>query len=153
MRNIFISLMFAAVIAFASACGNKDNGPEVSKEFVAEWHLIEMSGADAKSLPEVYIDFKQDLKFELYQKIGEGRFRRYGGTYALTGSVLSGKYSDGKDWGSSYAVSFDGSNLVLKAQNGSEEVCTYEKKSLSQSDKDQAEVVTKAAAEDMPRYL
>lgn len=153
MKNIFKSLMIAAMLVIASACGNKDNGPQVSTAIVAEWHLIQMSGAEASSLPEVYIDFKQDLKFELYQKIGEGRFRRYGGTYAVNGSELSGKYSDGKEWGSKYAVSFDGSNLVLKAQNGSEEVCTYEKKSLSQSDKDQAEVVTKAAAEDMPRYL
>lgn len=153
MKNIFKIILTVAVAIMAAACGNKDNGPEVSTEIIGEWHLKEMSGTVASSLPQVYVNFKQDKNFELYQKVGEGRFRKYTGTYAVDGSVLTGKYSDGADWGSAYAVAFESEELVLTAQNGSEEVCRYEKKSLSQSDKDNSVVVTKSEEYQAPRFL
>ena len=141
-------------MAFALiSCGeeNKDNGPVVSDAIVAEWHLVSVSGLNV--LHHVYVNFAQDLSFELYQKIGEGRFRKYEGTYAVTGSLVSGKYSDGEKWGSEYEASFDeAENLVLTAQNGSEEVCTYKKEALSDTDKADAIVVTKSV-EDGPRFL
>jgi len=65
---------------------------------------------------------------------------------------VSGVYSDGEKWGSDYQASFEGENLVLTAQNGSEEVCTYEKKALSETDKADAVLVTKSV-EDGPRFL
>jgi hypothetical protein len=42
--------------------------------------------------------------------------------------------------------------MLLTAQNGSEEVCTYEKKALSETDKAEAILVTKSA-QDGPRFL
>ncbi len=132
------------------SCGEKNEGPAVSEKIVAEWHLVSVSGMT--SAPEVYVDFAQDLSFSLYQKIGEGRYRRYEGTYTVSGSLVSGKYSDGEKWGSDYEASFEGENLVLTAQNGSEEVCTYEKKALSETDKADAILVTKSA-QDGPRFL
>lgn len=138
-------------IAFASvSCGEKNKGPVVSDKIVADWHLVSVSGMT--SAPEVYIGFAQDLSFELYQKIGEGRFRKYEGTYTVTGSLVSGTYSDGEKWGSDYEASFEGENLVLTAQNGSSEVCTYEKKALSETDKADAILVTKSI-QDGPRFL
>lgn len=137
---------------FASfSCGDPNaGGPAVAEKIVAEWHLTGVSGLS--SIPQVYVEFSQDLSFELYQKIGEGRFRRYEGTYQVDGSLLSGKYSDGEKWGSDYTVAFDGENMTLTAQNGSEEVCTYEKKALSETDKADAILVTRSE-EDGPRFL
>lgn len=54
--------------------------------------------------------------------------------------------------GSDYKVSFDDGKLVMTAQNGSGEVCTYEKKALSETDKADAYVVTRFV-EDGPRFL
>ena len=136
----------------AAACGPNNEGPKVSDAIVAEWHLTDMSGADASAIPQVYIEFKLDKNFELYQKIGDGRYRKFEGTYAVSGTTLSGKYSDGEKWGSDYVVSFDGEKMLLTAQNGSEEVCTYEKKALSETDKAEAILVTKSA-QDGPRFL
>ena len=149
----FNKIIIALSMAFALiSCGeeNKDNGPVVSDAIVAEWHLVSVSGLSV--LHHVYVNFAQDLSFELYQKIGEGRFRKYEGTYAVAGSLVSGKYSDGEKWGSDYAASFDGEKLVLTAQNGSEEVCTYEKRALSETDKAEAILVTRSV-EDGPRFL
>jgi hypothetical protein len=106
-----------------------------------------MTGAGTSALPEVYIDFKADYSFEIYQKVGEGRFRRYDGTYAVAEDIVTGEYSDGEDWGCSYTASFeaDGEVLVLTAdEKGRGEVCRYEKASLDQKEKDEADVVTKA---------
>ena len=150
MKTIFKFILALSVFAAAVSCGEKDNGPAVSEKIVAEWHLVGVSGMT--SVPQVYVNFSQDLSFELYQKVGEGRYRKYEGTYTVAGSVVSGQYSDGEKWGSDYKASFEGDNMVLTAQNGSEEACTYEKKALSETDKADAILVTKSA-QDGPRFL
>ena len=150
MKTISKIILAISVVFASFSCGNPDEGPVVSDKIVAEWHLVSVTGLS--SVPEVYVDFAQNLTFELYQKVGEGRYRKYEGTYAVDGSLLSGKYSDGETWGSDYNVSFDGENLVLTARNGSQEVCTYEKKALSETDKADAVLVTKSV-EDGPRFF
>ena len=100
----------------------------------------------------VYIEFNADLTFEIYQKVGEGRYRRYDGTYVVTENIVTGEYSDGEDWGSGYTAAFEDEILVLTADNGSGEVCRYEKASLDQAEKDKADVVTKAH-DSLPRFL
>lgn len=153
MKKISQILFVLSIALFASACGgSKENGPEVSTEIVAEWHLTDVSGLSTSAVPDVYIEFGPEMWFELYQKVGDGRYRKYEGFYTVSGSVVSGQYSDGEKWGSDYKVSFDDGKLVMTAQNGSAEVCTYEKKALSETDKADAYVVTKSV-EDGPRFL
>lgn len=149
MKTISKVILSLFMLLAAVSC-NEIKGPVVSDAIVAEWHLVSVSGMS--SAPDVYVNFAQDLSFELYQKIGEGRYRKYTGTYAVTESLVSGTYSDGEKWGSDYEASFDGENLVLTAQNGSAEVCTYEKKALPDTDKAGAVLVTKSE-EDGPRFL
>ena len=150
MKNI-LKLMLALSVVFGSlSCGGGEDTPQVGTKIVAEWHLVGVSGMT--SVPQVYVDFAQDMSFELYQKVGEGRYRKYEGTYTVAGSVVSGPYSDGEKWGSDYKASFEGEKMTLTAQNGSEEACTYEKKALSDTDKAEAVLVTKSV-EDCPRFL
>lgn len=151
MKNI-LKLMLALSVVFGSlSCGGGEDTPQVGTKIVAEWHLVSMSGVT--SVPQVYVNFAQDLTFELYQKVGEGRYRKYDGTYTVTGNVVSGKYSDNKSWGSDYDASFEGETLVLTAKNGSAEVCKYEKKALSETDKANAILVTKSVEEDGPGFF
>ena len=56
----------------------------------------------------MYVTFNED-SFILYQKIGDGAYRVYSGTYTLTqgeyGScILAGEYSDGTPWAVDYVV-------------------------------------------------
>lgn len=150
MKNIYRILLIISAAFLAASCGSKEEGPNVSENIVAEWHLTSVSGMS--TVPQVYINFAQDLSFQLYQKIGDGRYRRYDGTYTVASTLLSGKYADGQAWGSNYTVSFEGDVLVLTADNGSAEVCKYEKKALSETDKAEAILVTKSE-EDGPRFL
>ena len=71
--------------------------------------------------------------FDLYQKIGEGRYRLKYGSYTVTGTQVSGTYSGEIPWGSQYEAAVNGNTLVLTATNASGEVCTYEKESIPAS--------------------
>ena len=155
MKTIYKLLMLVCVAFVSLSCGGKkgSDGPQVAGQMVAEWHLVSVSGLSTSAVPQVYINFASDMKFEMYQKVGDVmRYRKYVGTYKVSGNVVTGTYSDGEDWGSEYAVSFDNELMVMTAQNGSAEVCRYEKKALSASDKANAEVVTKSE-EDSRRFL
>ena len=112
MKTIYRIILALSVLLASVACGEKNEGPAVSEKIVAEWHLISVSGMT--SAPQVYVDFSQDLSFELYQKIGEGAFRLYRGSWNIDGDVLAGKYNDGEEWGTRYQISIDGKTLTMK---------------------------------------
>ena len=154
--NIFVAA--ALVLGLAASC---EKAPSLTEGIVAEWQLTEMTDYEASALPSIYIEFTADLNFVIYQKVGDvPRYRKYDGTYAIDGSSISGKYSDGEDWGSSYRAAFeaDGDVLVMTAftteKDGTVtegEVLKYVKASLSQEEKDAADVVTKS--QDSVRFL
>lgn len=157
--NIFVTLISAVILAVS--CGII---PMAEEGIVAEWTLTEMTGYETEDLPSVYIDFRADKSFEIYQKVGDvPRYRKYDGIYEISGSTLKGEYSDGEDWGSTYKVSFqaDGAVLVLTALETDKsgnvlsegEVCRYAKASLDQKEKDAADVVTKSVEEVSARFL
>lgn len=159
MKKVLYIIAVVA-IAFMSVSCKKDKGPDVAAGIVSEWHLIEMTGYEASELPSVYMDFKADKSFDLYQKVGDVlRYSRYTGTYTVTGNMLTGEYSDGIKWGGdkkngiTYKVSFDGAILCLAADNGSGEICRYEKASLPQSEKDAADMKTKSSSMSEERFL
>lgn len=84
-----------------------------------EWHCHDLES-------DIYLSFSSDGVFGLYQQIGEGRYRFYSGSWSFDGQVLSGFYSDGTAWGSSYSVSLEGGDsMTLAALNGSSETVTY----------------------------
>lgn len=155
--NILTSTLL--LVVFAASC---DRAPKVAEGIIGEWQLTEMDGHEASSVStSVYIEFKADNSFDMYQKVGEVlRYRKYVGTYSVTGSIVSGEYKDGEEWGSDYraAVEADGQVLVLTAVtldgNGAVleegEVCKYTKASLSQEEKDAADVMTKSTESFIP---
>ena len=154
--NRFLNILISAalLIGLASSCGEK--APALDSGIVAQWQLSEMTGYEAENLPQVYIEFTADKNFVIYQKVGDvPRFRKYDGTYTIAGSILTGEYSDKEKWGSAYKASIeaDGEVLVLTAvtldkETGAViaegEICRYVKASLSQEEKDAADVITKA---------
>lgn len=115
----------AALVALSLAalsCGksNKDNETK-ALNVTGSWVLsrIETKAPAVGDVPvEIYIDFAES-SFTLYQKLGEGRFTLFKGTYTVTGTVLSGKYSDGKEWGP-YDMELTEEQLVLSRTDGVE---------------------------------
>ena len=129
---------------------------------IGEWQLTEMDGQEASSIStDVYIEFRSDLSFDMYQKVGAVmRYRKFAGTYSVAGSIVSGKYNDGKKWGSDYLATIEGDGQILVltavtldgagavAEQG--EVCKYVKAALAQDEKDAADVMTKSAESFVP---
>ena len=155
--NILTAVLL--IIGFATSC---ESAPKVEEGIIGEWQLTEMDGLDASGLStSVYIEFRADKSFDMYQKVGDiARYRKYIGTYSVAGAIVSGEYKDGKKWGSDYratleaeaqvlvltAVTLDGAGAVMEEG----EVCRYVKASLSQDEKDAADVMTKSDGSFVP---
>ena len=130
MKNIALKILGLALAVTAVAACKKDETPS-DADISGQWHLVSSDKIDIESEGiDVYIDFRAAGDFELYQKIGEGRYRLKYGRYAVTGTQVSGTYSGDIPWGSSYEAAVDGNTLILTAANASGEVCTYEKETI-----------------------
>ena len=116
-------------------CGKKKDTPKVNiaTKIVGEWHCAP-EGYDV----DVYVAFDAAGSFEEYQRLGEGRYRHYAGTWSVDKSVLSGVYADGTEWGSTYTLSFEGETMTLTANNESAEAIVYTKTTIPAEVKDEA---------------
>lgn len=111
-----------------SSCGN--GSKETQPVSVAgQWELIDIMETKAAQIGsekiEVYIEFKADKTFNLWQKLGAGRHRKYTGTWEQTANTVTGKYSDGKAWGAVYEVSMESGNLHMSETKQNLETYVY----------------------------
>ena len=125
----FLTLL-ACVALFAACHGNNPDNPTPEElEVTGAWELYSVTTkARVGSVTvSVYIDFAAENSFTLYQKIGEGRYAKFEGSYNLDKEAgqLSGSYAGGSAWGP-YSASRDGSNLILSSAGG-KEVDSYRK--------------------------
>lgn len=139
MKKIFA---LAAVLLTIAACGGKDNpdtpsptpggggggGSTTKLDVTGSWELsnVETKVSVGSVNVSVYITFASGDSFTLYQKIGEGRYSVFTGTYTLSSdNKLSGKYSNNAAWGP-YSAALSGGKLTLTSAGG-KEVDTYTK--------------------------
>ena len=120
--NLIMAVLCAALLFVG--CGKEKDTPKVNNatKIVGEWHCAP-EGYDV----DVYVAFDAAGSFEEYQRLGEGRYRHYAGTWSVDKSVLSGVYADGTEWGSTYTLSFEGETMTLTANNESAEAIVYTK--------------------------
>ena len=114
-------LAVAAVLAFASCVKSED---AVVKELAGDWYY---ETVEADTPVQVYVSFAKDMTFELYQKVGEGAFRKYSGTYTFDGTLLDGVYSDKAPWKEAKTVTIDGDSLIAVGVKTGETI-TYVRK-------------------------
>lgn len=139
MKKLFA---LAAVLLTIAACGGKDNpdtpsptpggggggGSTTKLDVTGSWELsnVETKVSVGSVNVSVYISFTSDGSFTLYQKIGEGRYTRFTGTYTVSAdNKLSGKYSNNAAWGP-YTAAMASGKLTLTSAGG-KEVDTYTK--------------------------
>lgn len=132
--SVAVMLLWAALI---TGCGpvNKDT---LAKDIIDQWHLVEnpLISNDTKDIIDVYVEFKIDGTFTLYQKDFSTPiyYNIYSGSFSLgEGGIIAGKYSDGKNWGatSGYKAEVvkegDKATLTLTNVDKPEDVSVYEK--------------------------
>ena len=116
----------------------------LAEKIAGEWHCV-VSDIDA----DIYLNLLTDKTFELYQKVGEGSYRLYRGSWTMDEGLktLSGKYNDGTSWGSSYAavISEDKNSLTLTPTNAViQEDHVYRRESIPSAVKDGCIVAVKS---------
>lgn len=123
-------------------------GPEpvetLASKISNDWHCV-VSDIDA----DIYLSLGSSFDFELYQKIGEGSYRLYKGTWELDEdtAMLTGKYNDGVSWGSGYTVTLseDGNSMTLTPSEEAEDQ-VYRKESIPSEIKEKAVVVVRSGS-------
>lgn len=126
-----------------ASCGKNEEGkkPEINLEeqIIGQWHSTSIS-VDG----DIYIEFDQAKTFELYQRIGEGAYRLYRGTWNLEGDLLTGKYNDGEDWAAAYKVSIEGDALTMTSNNDAAETSSFMSSEIPSEVKDKCTVAVKS---------
>ena len=117
-------VMSVSVLAGCGGSGNGEGKNDKAIDITGTWELINIEITKAAQLGEesieVEITFNSDKTFSLSQVLGEGRAQEFSGTWQLTDKTLTGKYSNGKAWGSSYEVSVENSTLTMVPESGAE---------------------------------
>lgn len=132
ITNIVLTL--AAAVCLAASCEKEDKAPALDPAIVGEWHLAEtlVDGTELDGqLVDVYLVLNSDCTFEIYQKSGSqnNRYDLYTGTCSSNDGILTGTYSNGTPWGSSYKYKVVGSSLTLTSSDLLEEQI-YDKESV-----------------------
>lgn len=107
-----------------------------------EWHLKSFSAGNAEEAEvDVYLAFDNQSKaFALYQRLGEGHYSFYEGSFLLKNGILSGTYKDGSNFACSYTVTLEGDVLTLTSRDvAPEEICIYIREAIPASVKKDAQ--------------
>lgn len=142
-KTIYVVLTALALCMFAG-CGSSDKekvSPLV-KQLAGEWQLRTWNGEAPQDF-DAYVSFAADRSFEIYQQIEQVGYQKYSGRYEVKNDVLSGAYSDGKPFGSSYDIAFDqaGNTLTLTSTTSIAEVSVYVRATIPNTVKSGATVM------------
>lgn len=116
----------AAVLTFAAVSCGKSGKDKDEASIEGCWELYNVATKSTMVgtvSVDVYVEFHEGA-FTLYQRIGEGRYTRFDGSYKLgKKNELTGSYTGGKAWGP-YTAEISESELVLSTDS---EKDTYKK--------------------------
>ena len=113
------------------ACGSKEgtnnnNGPQhiVNTDIVGQWHLISWNNQTPEF--EVYLDIKEEGTFDIYQQTWSLYYEHFTGLCYLNDDIITGKYSDGKDWSCGYQFAISKGKLTLTSKETPSVVSVYD---------------------------
>lgn len=139
MKRLYMIAALALLCLVTTACPNDPK--EDILDITGEWQLSQIStkATIGGQTVNVYIAFKEGGSFEMYQMLGTGRYRKFEGSWTLLEKVLSGSYTGGGTWASSYNVTMDEgrTTLTLTTLDGSE-TDTYRKQAIPEDVKNSA---------------
>lgn len=133
MKKYLLHLMcVVAMLLGMTGCEGPNIGSGSGDEDVIElrrcWALKSFCGVEADA--DICINFAKDGKFTIYQRTEELEYTVFDGTYTVDeeNSLISGIYSDGSSWVSSYhyTVDVEARELLLESVENPTEVAVYE---------------------------
>lgn len=141
MKKLFRLFTMALVAVALCNCGDEggSNGdgshtnPTAPVEItlanvLGSWQLTSWSASTEfpNTGQTVYLQLQEGGAFTLYNVgINSAGVVSYTGTFALNGTTLSGRYSDGEDWACDYTVSALFGNMMQLTAEGTNELSTF----------------------------
>lgn len=119
-RNV-IQPMSAIEVSFAEA-------DVTFKNMSGTWRLDRWRGTTPNF--EVYMDIQGDGTVTLWQKIESREWSRYNSTATLNNDIISGTYSDGIAWSTSYSVTLDDEVMTWTSTLDSSDISIYTRTTL-----------------------
>lgn len=113
--GVKIAALLLVTLAMAS-CGDSDGGNGKKEMKTGSWMLTSWNNS-TELAGKVYLQLNDDNSFELYQSVDTPGFETFTGTYRISDDVLSGKYSTGELWESTYLIRiYTERELVLESK-------------------------------------
>lgn len=159
ITKIFVAILALCAFAACEPDNNGGNGGGTvgdwsdSGSAVGEWALTEWN--NSQDLPfGVYMRFNEDKSFDLYQHTSNVLWVHYTGTYSLNGNTLSGVYSDGVNWATSYTIKYNNNAEPKQIQlTSSDNVGIYTATTIPDAVIDQASEAVVARSGEVERFL
>ena len=120
-------------------------GDADTTELAGEWHLTSWRGA-APSF-EVYLSITNDGVVTLWQRIDSHSWEIFHSTVGYENGVISGVYTDGVAWGTSYNVTTSGNTMTWTDTSDSADVSIYTRCTLPDFENDATRAVTNEGIE------
>lgn len=145
MKKILAVLTLLATITL-TGCKGGNNDDALIKGVLGQWHLISWSSEMSENI-DVYVEFKADSTFRLYQKDWNTpiQYATYTGTYLIAEGIITGKYSDGKSWGAAngYNISLgDDGNLTMINVDNQDDISIFAPSTIPTSVPSRSAVMT-----------
>uniref|UniRef100_UPI004055A381 hypothetical protein n=1 Tax=Alistipes sp. TaxID=1872444 RepID=UPI004055A381 len=102
---------------------------------------------------EVYMDIQEDGTVELWQRIESREWSYYASHATLTGDVISGVYTDGVEWGASYGVTLDSTEMTWQSTADTSDISRYTRATLPEGIDAKLSETRSNGTSCEPRYL
>ncbi len=126
--TIYIIMAVAALLLPSCGKSPEAEDPEQrSGSVVGRWHMVSWSSLTSDEA-DVYISFGEDGRFDLYQRVYTPYYVHYDGTYSQQGDIVTGTYSDGTSWNTSYVASFNAemTRMTLTGSTDGADIAVYD---------------------------
>ncbi len=120
-----IAVLLFVALATANCSDKNDDGGKKKLE-TSGWMLTSWNNSTDLA-GKVFLQLNADGSFALYQSINTPGFETFTGTYRIADDVLSGEYSDGTAWESSYAVQTHSEEALILKSKTDATVSVYKK--------------------------
>lgn len=142
MRKYIYSLFAVTLMLLAAGCSKDDEGSKkVDPGVVGEWHQTKWNDESQADF-DVYIEFLADGRFNIFQQVETSTYMKYSGGFQVEGKHLTGTYSSGESWRSSYdyELSGDGNTLTMTSTSSTAVVSIYTKTTIPEEVRNVREV-------------
>lgn len=120
------------VRAWVEICGVKTYSQTCKRTYeiselqniIGEWCLDRWH--DSEEIPfAIYLSIGDEGTFTLWQQLQSVEWQKFTGTLSLDNNIVSGVYSDGESWSTSYYVDCDGDEMIWTATTDAGDVSVY----------------------------